>query len=129
MPPLDWPNWLGTPLQAGTFIAVLIVALRTSPAWLTTWSTMRLARSNANAERIKHLEEQVRECRKECDDQTATLRNEIHGLRQQRNHEQLVIMRAIVNMSNDPAVKQQLELLEAMEISLNRGEDRGRPSQ
>jgi hypothetical protein len=96
------------------FIALVIVAIRTSPAWLTTWSTLKLATSNRNAERIKELEAQVKACQET-----------IEGLRKQRNHEQLVIMRAIVGMSSDPQVKQQLELLEAMEISLKKGAQDG----
>lgn len=117
---LDWPTWLGTPLQGGTLLILTIFLIRTSPAWYTTWSTLRLAKSNQNAERIKDLEQQIIDCRRDCDEQTNELRKEIQGLRQQRNSEQLVIMRAIVGMSGDPAVKQQLELLEAMEVSLAR---------
>jgi hypothetical protein len=115
---VDWPMWLGTPLQGGTFVLLLIFVVRTSPAWLTTWSSLRLAKSQRNTDRIKELEKQVKDCRAECDAQTRELQDQIQGLRQQRNTEQLVIMRAIVSMSGDPAVKQQLELLEAMEISL-----------
>jgi len=123
MPPIDWPAWLGTPLQGGAFVLLLILAVKTSPAWLTTWSTMRLAKSNANAERIAALERQVKECRDECAAQERRLLDQIHGLRTQRNTEQLAIMRAIVRMSGDPMVKQQLELLEAMEIEFTQQEE------
>lgn len=119
------PNWFGTVPQWGMFVLLGIAIVRTSPQWLTTWSTLRLAKSNANAERIKVLEQQVRDCIAECSAHTRQLQDKIQGLQSQRNAEQLVVMRAIVGMSNDPAVKRQLELLEAMEISLARAKREG----
>lgn len=112
------PSWAGTVPQWGLFLLFAIAVVRTSPQWLTTWVTLRLARSNRNADRIKELEGQVRECRTECDQKIETLHNEIHGLRTQRNAEQAIIMRAILRTSNDPDVRKRLELLEAMEASL-----------
>lgn len=115
------PPWLGTLPSWGIFILLCVAVVRTSPAWLTTWAQLRLAKSNENAQRIANLEQQVLDCIKDCDEHKKQAHKEIQGLRTQRNAEQLVIMRAIVSMSNDPVVKQQLELLEAMEVSLKQG--------
>jgi hypothetical protein len=113
------PDWVGTAPQWGLFIVFAIAVIKTSPQWLTTWSALRLAKSNRNSSRIKDLEEQVRVCREECDRDRRNFRIEIEGLRKQRNTEQLAIMRAIVRMSSDPEVKRQLELLEGIEISFS----------
>lgn len=114
------PEWAGTVPQWGVVLLLLIAVVRTSPNWLETWAKLRLARSNRNKERIEELELQVRECREQCDRETQALQQQIHGIREQRLAEQLSMMRAIVRMSGDPEVKKQLDLLEAMQISLMR---------
>lgn len=112
------PSWAGTVPQWGLFFLLAIAVIRTSPHWLETWSAMRLARSNRNAERIRELEMQVKECRVECDTKIASLHSELFAMRTQRNQEQAVIMKAILRTSNDPEVRKRLDLLEAMEASL-----------
>lgn len=112
------PPWAGTVPQWGLFIVLCIAVVRTSPQWLTVWSSLRLARSNRNRDRIQELEAEVHRCHHECQEKIGALQEVIQGLREQRNAEQLAIMRAIVRMSDDPAVKQQLQLLESMEASL-----------
>lgn len=108
----------GTVPQWGVLIVLAIAVVRTSPQWLTTWVTWRLARSNRNRDRIIELEGQVKACRDECDEKIDKLHTEIFGLRTQRNASDAVIMRAILRTSNDPDVRRRLELLEAMEASL-----------
>lgn len=113
------PSWIGTVPQWGVLVVLAIAVVKTSPQWLTTWVTWRLARSNRNRDRIIDLESQVRECRTECDEKIAKLHNEVFGLRTQRNASDAVIMRAILRTSNDPDVRKRLELLEAMEATLS----------
>lgn len=110
------PSWAGTAPQWGMFIVLAIAMVRTSPAWVQAWSAWKIAASNRNRSRIRELEQQVHDCHKECETKIAVLTMELHSMRAQRNAEQLSIMRAIVRMSGDPAVKQQLDLLEAIEI-------------
>jgi hypothetical protein len=112
------PSWAGTVPQWGLVLLVAIAVVRTSPQWFETWVQARREWHDRHGRRIKDLEEQLAECRRECDEQREIHRTEIDGLRKQRNSEQLAIMRAIVRMSGDPAVKQQLTLLEAMEEGL-----------
>jgi membrane protein insertase Oxa1/YidC/SpoIIIJ len=121
----NWPAAAGSIPMWGVFFMVLVIAIRTSPQWLDTWSKMKLAKAQRVAGRINELEARLAACEKECAERERSLHNEIQGLRQQRNAEQLVIMRAIVSMSGDPQVKQQLELLEAMEIGLKAGLEEG----
>lgn len=112
------PWWAGTVPQWGLVLLLAIAVVRTSPQWLSTWSTMRLAASNHNRDRIKDLEDEVHRCHRECEERIQILQDIVQGLREQRNAEQLAIMRAIVRMSGDPQVKHQLDLLESMEVKL-----------
>jgi hypothetical protein len=114
----DLPQWAGTVPQWGLFLVLCIAVVRTSPHWLETWSAMRVARSNRNAERIRELETQVRSCRAECDEKIANLHNEIYGLRTQRNAEQAGMLRAILSTIDSPALRKQLDLIESLEIGL-----------
>jgi hypothetical protein len=114
----EFPTWIGTVPQWGLFFVLLIAVIRTSPHWLETWSAMRVARTNRNADRIRELEGQVRECRAECDEKIGRLHNEIYGLRTQRNAEQAALLRAILRTIDNPELRKQLELLESLEIGL-----------
>lgn len=115
----DLPAWFGTVPQWGMFLLLLIAVIRTSPQWLSTWASLKVARSNRNRERIIELEKQVHECQRECEEHKKYLREEINGLKQQRLAEQATIMRAILRMSNDPEVERQLHLLETIQATLN----------
>ncbi len=112
------PSWAGTLPQWGVFVLLLIAVVRTSPEWLNTWTRLRAERSNRLGKRILELEQQVKECQRECDEHKELLRREVHGLKTQRLAEQTTIMKAILRMSNDPEVARQLTLLEAMSASL-----------
>lgn len=124
-----WPEWAGSIPLWGVFVLLAIIAVRTSPQWLETWSRLKLAKEQRVASRITELEGRLADCEIRCTEEKRELRDEIEGLRRQRNAEQLVIMRAIVDMSNDPAVKQQLALLEAVEISLGKANRRSRENE
>lgn len=110
-----FPGWVGTVPQWGMFILLAIAVVRTSPQWLSTYSSMRLAASNRNRDRIRELEEEVHRCHRECEERIGKVGKELQGMRDQRVTEQLALMRAVVRMSGDPQVKQQLELLEAIQ--------------
>jgi hypothetical protein len=114
----ELPAWAGTVPQWGLFFLLLIAVVRTSPQWISAWVKMRLVRSNQNAERIRELVQQVRECRTECDEKIEALQLEIYGIRTQRVSEQIALMRAILRTVESPELRKQLELLEAMQISL-----------
>lgn len=128
-----WPYAIGSPLQGGMLVALVALAVRTSPAWLTTWSAMRLAKSNANAARIAELEKQVKQCYDECSDvkrehaeSLNTLREEhneamrlmnerLLGEQRQRIQEQVSLISAIMRSVDSPDLHKVLTTLESVQ--------------
>lgn len=98
------PTWAGTVPQWGMLLSFVFAV------WKLSFADSTAIRKEMAA-RIEKLKDDHEQCTQDLDQ----LRNELHGMRQQRIDEQLAIMRAIVRMSNDPDVKRQLALLESME--------------
>jgi hypothetical protein len=117
---LQWVRWFGTPSQIALLVIVLVTLIKTWPIIQKQLGDVMLAREGRYGARITHLESELKKCHEECTEKIDKLNNTIYGMRKQDFAKQHAIMRAIVRMSNDPDVKQQLVLLEAMEVSASR---------
>lgn len=113
-------NWLlsGTAPQWGVLFLLAVVVVRTSPQWLTVWSTLKLARQERVAARITELETSVRECREECDRQTDSLHQKLRNEAEQRVQSEISLVSTLVQIVDAPQLRAILTALESRKTIL-----------
>jgi hypothetical protein len=112
------PSWMGTVPQWIIVGSLILALIKIIPIMRQQNIDSNRTTIGTLITRIDVLRQEVKDCRELCDEDTGKLKEEIHGLRTQRLAEQATLMRAILRTSNDPEVRKQLEILEAMQASL-----------
>lgn len=108
---------LGTPVQFATFALVLITLIKVWPIIQKQLHDITNQREGRYGERIKWLESELHKCHEECAAALTAMRVELDGLKDQRRAEQIAMMRAILRTVDDPSLRKQLEMLEALQMT------------
>ena len=101
------PSWVGTLPQWGILLSFVFAM------WKITFADSTAMRKELNV-RISELKRD----HSECVARMLHLQKTIDGMRRQRVSEQIAMMRAILRTVEDPTLRKQLEMLEALEINL-----------
>lgn len=124
-----WPEWIGSPSQAGIFILVLIAFLR----WSLPWRKMSLDEGKQIRQELREQITSVRDEHKVCENNLADARKEIrvlrdevndletriHGLRRQHIQEQISTISSIINAVGDnPQLTTLLKTFETVQRTL-----------
>jgi hypothetical protein len=112
-----WPDWIGSPLQAGSFVVLLVIAVRTSPEWLRLWLQARKERSDRLGKRIADLEAAVEKCQRECEEQKQDMRDKLEGMHLQKLQEQSSLINAILASIDSPQLKALLHTYESVQVA------------
>lgn len=115
---LQWLLTIGSPAQVALFGLALITLIKTWPILQKNVIDARESREGRYGQRISHLEMELRRCHEDCSEKIAVLDSVIHGMRNQRTAEQIAMMRAILRTVEDPTLRKQLEMLEALNTSV-----------
>jgi hypothetical protein len=108
---------LGTPAQFATLALILIALIKVWPIIQKQLHDITNQREGRYGERIKHLETELHRCHEECTTKIQGLTEIIDGLKAQRIAEQIAMMRAILRTIDDPNLRKQLEMLEALQMT------------
>lgn len=111
----QWPQWIGTPSQLALVVIVILALIKAWPIIQAKVLEATLVREGRYGERIQHLESELKRCHEECNVKIERQNTIIMGMRDQRSAEQLAMMRAILRTIEDPVLRKQMEMLEAMQ--------------
>lgn len=115
---LKWLMSVGSPAQVALFGLALITLIKVWPIIQKNVFDAREAREGRYGQRISHLESELTRCHEECKEKIENLDAVIHGMRNQRTAEQIAMMRAILRTVEDPGLRKQLEMLEALNMTI-----------
>jgi RNA binding exosome subunit len=108
---------LGTPAQFATLALVLIALIKVWPIIQKQLHDITNQREGRYGERIKWLESELHKCHEECTEKIKALTEIVDGLKAQRIAEQIAMMRVILRTIDDPSLRKQLEMLEALQMT------------
>lgn len=106
---------LGSIAQVGTFLAVIIALIGAYVKLSDRGMTHAEVMCGQLTTEVANLRAELRACEKECGARLKHLQEEISGMRDQRNQEQVSMIRAILQSVENPDLRKQLELLEAVQ--------------
>lgn len=106
---------LGSVAQVGTFLAVIIALIGAYVKLRDRGMTHAEVMCGQLTTEVANLRNELRACEKECGAKVKALHAEISGMRDQRNQEQVSMIRAILQSVENPDLRKQLELLEAVQ--------------
>lgn len=110
---------LGSVAQVGTFLAVIIALIGAYVKLRDRGMTHAEVMCAQLTNEVASLRAELRACEKECSAKVKDLHAEISGMRDQRNQEQASMIRAILQSVENPDLRRQLELLEAVQGAKN----------
>lgn len=113
----QWLLSVGTPAQVALFTLIFITLIKVWPILQKNVLDAQNSREGRYGQRISDLERDLRRCHEECQERINHLDKIIAGMRTQRSAEQIAMMRAILRTVEDPGLRKQLELLEALSMT------------
>lgn len=115
----DFPMWLGNAPSWVLVLIVLVTLIKTWPIIQRNLYDAKEKRETRYGSRIRELEKDVEECRRECDEHKREMHYQMEGLRKQHRSEQLALVRTIVEIFPDaPQLHLLLRTLELGERSV-----------
>lgn len=125
MSEFTWPAWLvGTPSQFALLIIALVALIKVWPILQRNILDAKERRESRYSARITHLEQAVKECHSQCEEQKNGLRVEVRRLeelrlsdRAQNLQEQISLVSILVKNVDNPLLDRILQSLQARSIA------------
>lgn len=116
---------LGSPAQIGTFVVVLVAALRLVIPWRKQTHETQGSMIKQYAEtcgmlrdEVKILSDKLFECEDKCDRDIKKLNETINGIQRQHTQEQISMINAIIHSVDAPELKALLKTLQSVQVAL-----------
>lgn len=119
------PPWTGSVPLWALFVTVLVALIKAWPKLRELTIKEKASIADRYSIRIKELAEEIRECRRLCDEQEArqlrkieVLQDKISGMQRQHVQEQISLINAIISSVDSPQLKGLLRALESVQVAL-----------